>query len=113
MGLDITITRRKKIVCPKCGEVVSHTILEYAEGGGRGWYPLLESLGYYIPYEKQRTMTEGYVDWYGKDMVLTDEQADEAYRFVTTHDLYGSYGAASLIAVARYERDEIVVNANW
>ena len=109
MGLDITITRRQKIVCPKCGEVVSNKVLEYAKGGGRGWYPLLEKLGYYIPYD-QRTEEN---DWYGKDMVLTDEQADEVYRFVTTHDLYGADGAASVIAVARYNHDDIVINADW
>lgn len=109
MGLDITFTRRKDVVCPKCGEIVGHTDVQYMDGGGRGWYPLLESIGYYVPYE-QRTEKN---DWYGKDMVLTREQADEAYRFVKKHDLYGSEGVQSLIAVALHENDSIVVNADW
>ena len=109
MGLDITLTRRKNIVCPKCGEIVGHTDIACADGGGRGWYPILESLGYYIPYE-QRTEEN---DWYGKDMVLTKEQAEDVYRFVKKHDLYGSEGAQSLIATALYEKDDIVLNADW
>jgi hypothetical protein len=109
MGLDITITRRKNIVCPKCGEIVGHTDVGYVDGGGRGWYPILESLGYYVPYE-QRTEEN---DWYAKDMSLTREQAEELYHFVKEHDIYGSDGAQSLIALALYENDSIVVNANW
>lgn len=109
MGLDITFTRRKNIVCPKCCEVVSHNDVAYADGGGRGWYPILESLGYYVPYE-QRTKEN---DWYGKDMVLTKEQAEAVYQFVKKNDLYGSDGVQSLIALALFEGDNIVVNANW
>lgn len=109
MGLDIRFTRRKNIVCPKCGEVVGHTDVYCVHGGGRVWYPLLESLGYYVPYE-QRTEEN---DWYGKDMVLTSEQADEVYRFAKMHDLYGSYGVPEMILDALYEKDSIVVNADW
>lgn len=109
MGLDITFTQRKNIVCPKCGEVVGHTDVKYAEGGGRGWYPLLESLGYYVPPEQRNEEN----DWYSKDMVLTSEQAEEVYRFVKTHDLYGAEGAQTVIATAMWEKDSVVVNANW
>ena len=109
MGLDITFMRRKNIVCPKCGEVVGHTTVDSVDGGGRGWYPLLESIGYYVPYE-QRTDEN---DWYGKDMVLTDEQADEAYHFARANSPYGAGKLLNLIAAARYEHDEIVVNADW
>lgn len=109
MGLDIRFVRRKKIICPHCGEVVGHTDEDCIDGGGRGWYPFLESIGYYVPYE-QRTEEN---DWYGKDMVLTNKQAEELYRFVQQHDLYGSVGLPALIALARLENDEIVVNADW
>lgn len=109
MGLDITFTRRQNIVCPKCGEVVGHTDVDCVDTGGRSWYPLLESLGYYVPYE-QRTEEN---DWYGKDMVLTEEQADEVYQFAKKHDLYCSVGVRALISAALYENDRIVVNANW
>jgi hypothetical protein len=109
MGLDITITRRKNIICPKCGEIIGHNDVAYVDGGGRGWYPILESLGYYVPYE-QRTEEN---DWCGKDMVLTKEQAEEVYRFVKKNDLYGSEGAKSLIALALFENDSVVVKADW
>lgn len=109
MGLDITFTRRKNFVCPKCGEVVGHIDLDCADCGGRSWYPLLEQLGYYVPYE-HRTEEN---DWYGKDMVLNNEQADEVYRFATENCLYGSGLVRSLIATALCEKDSIVVNADW
>ena len=113
MGLDITITRRKKKLCPHCGEVVGFETIAELDGGGRAWYPILERFEYYIPWEKQRTMTGGYVDWYGKDMVLTAEQADELYRFAQHHDLYISGGLLAVIAQALREGDDIVINANW
>jgi hypothetical protein len=110
MGLDITFTRRKNVVCPKCGEIVGQTNMDYVDGGGRGWYPFLESIGYYVPYE-QRTEEN---DWYGKDMVLTDAQMDELYQFAKKHeDLYGTVGLLGIIALARYEKHSIVVNADW
>ena len=109
MGLDIRFSRRKQMVCPKCGEVIGHTDVDTIDGGGRGWYPFLESIGYYVPYE-QRTEEN---DWYGKDMVLTEEQADELYQFAKKHDLYGAYLVTKLIAEAIYENDSIVVNADW
>ena len=109
MGLDIRFTQRKKLICPKCGEIVGHNDVRTVDSCGRGWYPLLESVGYYVPYE-ERTEEN---DWYCKDMTLTAEQADEAYRFVEKHDLYDSYSVAMLIASARYGNDDIVVNADW
>lgn len=109
MGLDITFTQRKRIVCPKCGEIVGYTDVDCVDASGRGWYPILESIGYYVPYE-QRTEEN---DWYGKDMVLTEKQADEVYQFVKKNDLYGSYLVQKLIAEAIYEQDDIVLNADW
>ena len=53
MSLDITFTRRKKIVCPKCGEVVGHNDLDTVDSGGRLWFPFLEQIGYYVPYDKR------------------------------------------------------------
>lgn len=78
MSLDVRIKRRKDIVCPKCDEVVAYTDIDCVDGGGRPWYPFLESIGYYVPYE-QRTEEN---NWYGKDMVLTDGQTKELYDFV-------------------------------
>jgi hypothetical protein len=109
MGLDIRFIRRKKIVCPRCGEIVGHTDEDCIDGGGRGWYPFLESIGYYVDYDLRTEEN----DWYGKDMVLTEKQADELYQFAKKHDLYGSYLVTKMIAEAIYENDSIVVNADW
>ena len=109
MGLDISVIRRKDLVCPKCGEVVSTISMDDVDSGGRVWYPFLESIGYYVPYDKRTEEN----DWYGKDMILNDEQTDYLYHFAKEHDLYGSDSVLQLIATARYEGDEIVINANW
>lgn len=109
MDLDIRFYRRKQIVCPKCGEVIGHTDVDATDGSGSGWYPFLESIGYYVPYE-QRTEEN---DWYAKDMVLTEEQADELYQFAKKHNLCGAYLVTKMIAEAIYENCSIVVNADW
>ena len=109
MGLDIRLTRRKKIVCPKCGEIVGHNDVYSVSSCGRAWYPILESIGYYVPHE-QRTEEN---DWYGKDMVLTNKQAKEVYMFVQNKDVYDGLEAAGLISTAIYENDDIVINADW
>lgn len=110
MGLDIRFTQQKKNVCPHCGkEIAEQTIIDSADSGGRVWYPFLESIGYYIPYE-QRTEEN---DWYGKDMVLTKEQAENAYRFVKENEAYNRQMIAMLIAAALMENDDVVVNADW
>ena len=110
MGLDITLTQRKKLVCPKCGEIVGHTDVYEVDCGGRGWYPFLESIGYYVPYE-QRTEEN---DWYAKDMVLTADQADELFQFARKNDgLYDADRVCVLISSARYEKDDVVINADW
>ncbi|MBR2048297.1 MAG: hypothetical protein IJ960_06830 [Oscillospiraceae bacterium] len=109
MGLDISITRRKKKLCPYCSEVVGFETIAELKGGGRAWYPILERFGYYVPHELRTEEN----DWYGKDMVLTAEQADELYRFSQHHDLYVQGGLLPMIAQALNEGDEIVINADW
>lgn len=109
MGLDIRITRRKAIICPHCGKVVGYDIVGDCDSGGRAWYPFLESIGYYVSYE-ERTEEN---DWYGKDKVLTEEQALELHKFVTEHELYNTYELPAMIATAILADDQIVVNADW
>jgi len=109
MSLDITFTMRQKTVCPKCGEIIGHMDLYSVSSGGRAWYPFLEEIGYYVPYE-QRTEEN---DWYGKDMVLTAEQAESAYEFVKKKDLFDGESVRMLIATAILEKATIVVNADW
>ena len=70
----------------------------------------LEKLGYYVPHDQ---LTEDN-DWYGKDMVLTSEQMDDAFRFAKVHsDAYGAESLAMLIALVKYENDQLVINADW
>ena len=109
MGLYIEFKRRKNIVCPKCGEIVGHNDVDCVDTCGRGWYPLLESIGYYVPYDQRSEEN----DWYGKDMVLTDEQVDEVHQFANNDDLYCARYVQKLIAEAIFEKDSIVVNADW
>ena len=110
MSLSIECRRRKQFICPKCGEIVGHTDSDEISFGGRVWYPLLEKLGYYVPHDQ---LTEDN-DWYGKDMVLTSEQMDDAFRFARVHsDAYGAEILAMLIALVKYENDQLVINADW
>ena len=109
MGLDITFTRRKQIVCPKCGEIVGHIDVQSVDTGGRAWYPFLESIGYYVPYD-QRTEEN---DWYGKDMKLTEQQTDKLYKFVKKNNPLCSDEIMALIALARMEGQDVTINADW
>ena len=109
MSLDISFTAKENIYCPHCGEIVGQTVVRYADGGGRGWYDLLESFGYYIPLEQR----EGKYDWYGKDMELTPQQVEEAFRFARNDALYGSLDIYSLLADAQEKGLRVVVNADW
>lgn len=110
MSLDIRFIQQKKRVCPHCGNELAEPIVINAEdSGGRAWYPFLESIGYYVPYE-QRTEEN---DWYGKDMVLTKEQAEDAYRFVKKNEVYNGRMIAMMISEAVMECDDIMVNADW
>lgn len=109
MGLDLTISKRKTNRCPHCGEVIGHTIEDEVDSGGRVWYPVLEGIGYYVPYE-ERTEEN---DWYGKDMVLTEEQADAIYQFVKKTDVYNGVMVLGVIASARYDHCDVILNANW
>ena len=109
MGLDVSVIRRKDLVCPKCGEVVSTISMDDVDSGGRVWYPFLESIGYYVPYDKRTEEN----DWYGKDMKLTDKQVNDLYNFVKKNDLLGSNEIMGLIALARMEKQDVIINADW
>ena len=111
MGLDITFTSYKPLLCPHCGEVVKQEVVDCADSDGRGWYPFLESIGYYVPYD-ERTEEN---DWYGKDMTLTEGQLKELYKFMNDNeiDLYGGHSIRLLVMAALLEGETVVVNADW
>lgn len=103
MGLDITIKVRRPVVCPKCGEVVTHTDVNDVQSGGRIWYEFLDKIGYKCD------------DWYAKDMQLTEKQAEYAYDFVTKHldDIYLAHNIRPMLAIAMRDKDAVVINADW
>ena len=109
MGLDITFTRRKKIHCPECGTIVGYEDVDCVDSGGRVWYDVLEHFGYYVPYE-QRTKEN---DWYGKDMTLTDAQAEEIMQFLEKNSVFQEDAIAGLIAMAKCKGHDVVINADW
>jgi hypothetical protein len=110
MSLDIMFKRCEKIVCPHCNEIVSMKDVDCEDSGGRGWYPILEQLGYYVPYDKRTEEN----DWYGKDMVLTKEQVTQVADFIRKHlDLYNAYEILGLICVAIVSKETVVINADW
>jgi hypothetical protein len=109
MGLDVSVIRKKDLVCPKCGEVVSTINMDDVDSGGRVWYPFLEEIGYYVPYD-QRTEEN---DWYGKDMKLTEQQTDKLYEFVKKNYPLCSNEIMGLIALARMEGQDVIINADW
>ena len=103
MSLDIRIIERKPIVCPECGEIAGHVYVRKAESGGRAWYPILEEFGYY--------KADTY--WYGKNMVLTADQADRLQRFIVQTPLYDKSAALEVITSAICDGNDVIINADW
>ena len=109
MSLDITIKKVRTVFCPHCGEAVKTEVVDAVPGGGRDWYAFLESIGYYVPYDKRTEEN----DWYAKDMTLTNEQALYLVYYIKRHpDIYGAE-AKNLVAMALLDGDAIVINADW
>lgn len=109
MSLDITIKERKEFRCPDCGRLV--TILDiYAEcSGGRVWYDFLQGVGYYV--EDDNHTEEN--DWYGEDMVLTEEQAKQLAQFVSDYQPTYYDDIEVLVARALLHGNKVVINADW
>lgn len=109
MGLDITIKEVEEIRCPDCGRLVTTEEVDRVDSGGRIWYDILTDFGYYVPYE-QRDETN---DWYGKDMTLSSEQAQELFDFVEREKPYSARDLSVLISHALASGNKIVINADW
>lgn len=113
MGLDIRIYQRKPVYCPHCGELVTYKTVDAVDGSGSAWYEFLESVGYYRPYVKDQPYAQ---DMYAKDMILSDEQVAELYKFADKTELKDWYyitEVKDLIENARIDGDKIVINADW
>lgn len=109
MGLDITVMERRDVHCPHCGEVVNTVDGASTDSGGSLWYDFLEKLGYYVPYEK-RTKEN---DWYGKDMVLDNEQAKQLADYAVKKEVYNWDGVERVVAEALAHGNKVVINADW
>ena len=109
MSLDITIKERKEFRCPDCGQLVTTQDIGEERSGGRVWYNFLESIGYYVPCEKQTEEN----DWYGLDMVLSEEQAKQLADFVSDNQPYNARDIECLVARALMRGNKVVINADW
>lgn len=109
MGLDITVMEYKDIRCPRCGEVVNTVEVYGTDSNGSLWYDFLEKLGYYVPYEK-RTKEN---DWYGKDMVLDNEQAKQLADYAVKKEVYNWDGVERIVTEALAHGNKVVINADW
>ena len=109
MSLDITIREQKEFHCPDCGRLVTTQDIGAEYSCGRVWYNFLEPIGYYVPYEKRTEEN----DWYGKDMVLTEEQEKQLADFVSDNLPYHWVEINNLIASAMLHGNKVVINADW
>ena len=109
MSLDITIKERKEFRCPECGRLVTKQDIDAEYSGGRVWYDFLESVGCYVPCGKRTEEN----DWYGEDMVLTEEQAKQLADFVSDNQPYNARYVECLVARALMRGNKVVINANW
>ena len=109
MSLDITIKERKEFRCQDCGRLVATWDITEEHSDYRVWYDFLESVGYYVPYEKRTEEN----DWYGKDMELTEEQAKQLADFVSDNQPYNARDVECLVARALLHGNKVVINADW
>ena len=109
MSLDIIIKEGKEFRCPDCGQLVTTQNIDAECSGGRVWYDFLESVGYYVPYEKRAEEN----DWYGKDMVLTEAQTKQLADFVSDNKPYNAQDVECLVARALLRGNKVVINADW
>ena len=109
MSLDITIKERKEFRCPDCGRLVTTQDIGAECSSGRVWYDFLQVVGYYVEDDNQTEEN----DWYGKDMVLTEEQAKQLADFVSDNPLYNDQNIECLVARALLHGNKVVINADW
>ena len=109
MSLDITIKERKEFRCPDCGRLVTAQNIDAEYSCGRVWYDFLRGVGYYV--EDDNPTEEN--DWYGEDMVLTEEQAQRLSDFVSDKHPYNARYVECLVARALMRGNKVVINADW
>ena len=65
--------------------------------------------GYYVPYEKRTEKN----DWYGKDMVLDNEQVKQLVDYAVEKEVYNWDGVERVVATALAHGNKVVINADW
>ena len=108
-SLDITIKERKEFRCPDCGRLVTTQDIGAECSGGRVWYDFLQVVGYYVEDDNQTEEN----DWYGEDMVLTEEQAKQLAQFVSDYQPTDYDDIEVLVARALLHGNKVVINADW
>lgn len=111
MGLDITVSQCDVAKCLHCGKPIGYIIRHQVDSCGHSWVKCLEGIGYYVPYEIRKKEPER--DFYGKDMILTTEQAKRLAAFAKIHELYNWASIAWLVDCAIENGDFVVINADW
>ena len=109
MSLDITIKERKEFRCQDCGRLVTTQDIDEVSSSGRVWYDFLQGVGYYV--EDDNPTEEN--DWYGKDMVLTEEQEKQLADFVSDNHPYNARDVECLVAKALLHGNKVAINADW
>ena len=109
MSLDITIKERKEFRCPDCGRLVTTQDIGAEDSCGREWYNFLEQIEYYVPCGKRTEEN----DWYGEDMVLTEEQAKQLVDFASACQPTEYKAIERLVARALLHGNKVVINADW
>ena len=109
MSLDITIKERKEFRCPDCGRLVTTQDIGAECSSGRVWYDFLQAVGYYVEDDNQTEEN----DWYGEDMVLTEEQAKQLADFVSDYCPYNCGTIVNLVARSLMRGNKVVINADW
>ena len=109
MSLDITIKEREEFRCPDCGRLVTTQDIDVESSSGRVWYDFLQGVGYYT--EGDNPTEEN--DWYGEDMVLTEEQAKQLAQFVSDYQPNNYNEIEGLVARALLHGNKVVINADW
>lgn len=110
MSLDINFKVEEAIRCQHCGEIVEWRTVSCTESGGKLWYAFLEDIGYYTDTDDD----EERIKWYGKDMVLTDEQVKNLAIFARKNRPYNYLDVIGMAGThIAIENSRVVVNANW
>lgn len=102
MGLDMMVKRVKEAECPHCGETAWRDVLKTFHTGGYKWEGFLTRIGYY-PSE----------EWYSKDKLLTKSEARAMVEAMQSKDTAVYEALKSFVALALFDGDKIVINANW